>query len=91
MEETKQEFKSIYKYRIKVELIDGVKYYAPERMTYPLITPDVRDYTREGIWQPLPIISTDSLDWDTVQSIIDEDKLAEKRRSELFVIRYLEA
>lgn len=60
------EFKSKYKYRIKVEDIDGVKYYTPQKAAYPkvdnimycVMTIDgglrVPARIKDGRWESLP-------------------------------------
>jgi len=104
--EKETEFKSNCTYRIKVEKIDGIKYYIPQKATHPHLmetrtTPKyitdhnnrivpAIDYDSIGEYHDMPIISTDAMDKDIVKEIIANDLFRQKRESGLFIEEYIE-
>ena len=84
-----KEFYSKYKYRIKVELIDGVTYYTPQKAEYPKLdyiqyctmTTDegrrVPADIKDGRWEPLPEEEWRTGEWEnlpiTLNDALDRD------------------
>jgi len=92
-------FKSDYKYRIKVEVIDNQTYYTPQRMNVSYRSKMQRcnvfwviqkkDYNIEDTWYDLPITPNDSKDKVIAEAVIDNNILMDKKESGLFVKEYI--